>query len=132
MFVRRTSARQRFFLAGESIRASGIYRASHNSHRGSHEVTLLRDEAFPPCEVCGDDVRFERVRTLNDTCDIRIRLYKLPHVIGETPARAASGPREMAVIERERAKKAREESQRLRREAEFVWEKAEQWFQHTS
>src|SRR5205823_14692211 len=38
MFVRRTSARQRFFLAGESIRASGIYRASHNSHRGSHEV----------------------------------------------------------------------------------------------
>ena len=132
MFVHRTSARQRFFLAGESIRASGIYRASHNSHRGSHEVTLLRDEAFPPCEACGDDVRFERVRTLNDTCDIRIRLYKLPHVIGETRVRAASGPREMAVIERERAKKAREESQRLRREAEFVSKKAEQWFQHTS
>ncbi len=73
-----------FFRVGETVQYDGIYRAYHNAHRTSHEVTLLAGETFPPCTKCRHDVHFELVRspgvTVNDLdFDFRIRLYELPH-----------------------------------------------------
>jgi hypothetical protein len=42
----------------EQVPVSGVYRVDHNSHRDSHEVTLLEGEIFPTCAVCEDRVRF--------------------------------------------------------------------------
>lgn len=73
--------KQPFFHPGEAILESGIYRVYHAGHRLPHEVTLLRNERFPPCIKCRDSVSFELVRgipTLEDR-DFRIRLYVIPH-----------------------------------------------------
>jgi hypothetical protein len=142
MHVRDTSTdlpRQPFLRSGDAIRESGIYRVFHNSHRGSHEVTLLRDEVFPPCERCGDDVRFERLRTLNESSSLRIRLYKLPHVIAAEGDQWDGGARtfidrcatrQMAAMQRVLAKKTRAEAQRLRRVSHVTREKmGRRWLQ---
>jgi len=76
-----------YFRVGESVPSDGIYRAYHNSHRLSHEVTLLTGETFPPCVKCGTDVHFELLReverAVNDPdFDFRIKLYELPHPAG--------------------------------------------------
>lgn len=73
-----------YFRVGETVCNDGIYRAYHNSHRLSHEVTLLAGETFPPCTKCRFDVHFELVREvmrpLNDPdFDFKIRLYEIPH-----------------------------------------------------
>ena len=77
-------APQPYFRVGETVTMDGIYRAYHNSHRLSHEVTLLAGEVFPPCVKCGFDVHFELLREvvhhINDPdFDFKIRLYQLPH-----------------------------------------------------
>ena len=73
-----------YFRVGEAVPSDGIYRAHHNGHRLSHEVTLLAGEAFPPCVKCATDVHFELLREVarprNDPdFDFHIRLYELPH-----------------------------------------------------
>jgi hypothetical protein len=73
-----------YFRVGESVPSDGIYRAYHNSHRLSHEVTLLTGETFPPCVRCGTDVHFELLRevkrAVNDPdFDFKIKLYEIPH-----------------------------------------------------
>lgn len=45
---------------------SGVYRVYHDSHRLMHEATLLAGDVFPLCRRCGDQVRFELVRSLRD------------------------------------------------------------------
>lgn len=70
------------FRVGEAIPASGIYRIFHLAHRSSHDVTLLKDEKFPPCNKCGDKVYFELVREvpeLNRDYDFKVRLFEVPH-----------------------------------------------------
>src|SRR5579864_3567346 len=73
---------QRVFRAGVRILESGIYRVHHRDHRPCHEVTLLRNEIFPPCQKCGESVYFELIRTYPalDHRDFRIRLYSIPHL----------------------------------------------------
>jgi hypothetical protein len=49
--------------AGEKVKKSGIYRASHkDEHVGDHEVTCMSGRAFPSCVECGDGVRFVLVK----------------------------------------------------------------------
>jgi len=77
-----------YFRVDETVCVDGIYRAYHNEHRLSHEVTLLAGEVFPPCVQCNYDVHFELVRevfqAINDPdFDFKIRIYQLPHPAAE-------------------------------------------------
>ena len=70
------------FHPGQAIRTSGIYRVFHSLHRVSHEVTLLKGEQFPPCNRCGDQVRFElerEVSHIDSDYHFRVRLFQIPH-----------------------------------------------------
>ena len=71
------------FRVGEVIPASGIYDVLHSDHRVRHDVTLLKDEKFPPCNKCGANVYFELVREapkLNqEHYDFKVRLFEIPH-----------------------------------------------------
>jgi hypothetical protein len=72
--------KQPTFRTGEPIAESGIYRVIHKAHRLPHEVTLLRDQVFPRCAKCRDEVKFEIVRTVSEPLnhqDFRIYLYEL-------------------------------------------------------
>ena len=89
--------RPRYFSVGETVCYDGIYRAYHNSHRTSHEVTLIAGETFPPCVQCGFDVHFELLREVaEDVRDLdfsfRIHLYQIPH----PPAEEADEERKTA------------------------------------
>lgn len=54
------------FRPGESVSHSGIYRVYHDSHRLMHEAALRATDIFPRCKQCGDQVRFELLRALQD------------------------------------------------------------------
>ncbi len=73
---------QPVFRAGARIPQSGIYRVHHRDHRTCHELTLLRNEMFPPCQKCGESVFFELTRSYPELehNDFRIRLYSIPHL----------------------------------------------------
>lgn len=50
--------------AGELVRETGIYEVIHDQHhRTAHEVVLLNGDSFPPCDTCGERVRFRLIRT---------------------------------------------------------------------
>lgn len=71
------------FRTGEKISQSGIYRVIHRKHRLPHEVTLLRDQHFPRCARCQDNVKFQLVRgaqifEVEHEFSTRICLYELP------------------------------------------------------
>jgi hypothetical protein len=52
------------FRAGEKVKQSGIYEVIHDAdHRAAHDVVMLADDVFPPCETCAERVRFQLVRT---------------------------------------------------------------------
>jgi hypothetical protein len=75
-----------FFRVGEPIPQSGIYRVFHAEHRNSHDVVLVRGEAFPRCSACGDNVHFELLEAApqidadENFRDFRSRkLFELPH-----------------------------------------------------
>jgi hypothetical protein len=83
--IRPNPSRQEFgpaYRFGDSIPASGIYRAIHEDHRLAHEVTLAAGDLFPRCKKCADQVQFvllqESPAALHDR-DFRIRLYEIPH-----------------------------------------------------
>ena len=47
------------FKPGEECPISGVYRVVHDpAHTKEHEVTCVFREKFPPCNNCGDQVRF--------------------------------------------------------------------------
>lgn len=72
--------KQSTFRTGEPIAESGIYRVIHKAHRLPHEVTLLRDQVFPRCAKCREEVRFELVRAVSERLnhqDFRVYLYEL-------------------------------------------------------
>ncbi|MBV9087610.1 MAG: hypothetical protein JOY79_09010 [Acidobacteriaceae bacterium] len=72
-----------YFRPGEVVALSGIYRAHHQGHRFSHEVTLVAgDQQFPPCSKCKDAVKFELLRAapnITRESGFRITLYQLSH-----------------------------------------------------
>lgn len=52
------------FKPGDPVAESGIYEVIHgNAHRASHDVVLLKDDPFPECDSCGEEVRFRLIRT---------------------------------------------------------------------
>jgi len=72
--------KQPTFRTGEPITESGIYRVIHEAHRLPHEVTLLKDQVFPRCAKCRNEVKFELVRAVSERLnhqDFRIYLYEL-------------------------------------------------------
>jgi hypothetical protein len=54
------------YKPSQAVPISGVYRVEHNGHREAHEATLLRGEIFPPCAVCGTQVRFTLKHRAND------------------------------------------------------------------
>jgi hypothetical protein len=50
------------YKAGDAIPTTGIYSVSHGEHRGPHQVVLLLNDNFPPCEICSTDVRYRLVQ----------------------------------------------------------------------
>jgi hypothetical protein len=54
------------FKPGQIVPRSGVYRVYHDSHRLMHEAALLVNELFPCCRQCGDQVKFELLRSLRD------------------------------------------------------------------
>lgn len=65
---------------GEPIAESGIYRVIHMAHCPPHEITLLKDQVFPRCAKCRDEVKFELVRAVSERLnhqDFRIYLCEL-------------------------------------------------------
>jgi hypothetical protein len=51
------------FKPGDICRRSGIYRVDHDAeHTEEHEVTVVYDKKFPPCNHCGDHPRFTLLR----------------------------------------------------------------------
>jgi hypothetical protein len=54
----------RRYKPGEPVRQSGIYEIIHHGdHRAAHDVVMIRGDHFPPCEACGEQVRFRLIRT---------------------------------------------------------------------
>jgi hypothetical protein len=48
------------FKPGQICPQSGIYTVIHDPvHRQSHEVTCVNGKKFPPCNHCGEHVRFK-------------------------------------------------------------------------
>ena len=60
----------------------------HSQHRLPHEITLLKDQTFPPCSQCDQVVQFELVMGVKDAAlmPYRIVLHRLP-VMEEEPER---------------------------------------------
>ncbi len=54
------------FKPGETVRASGAYRAEHDAHQLMHTVSLVQKSYFPRCRQCLTDVRFQLVRPASD------------------------------------------------------------------
>jgi hypothetical protein len=47
------------FKPGEKVPQSGIYDVLHDrNHYQRHQVTCVHGEPFPPCNHCGNGVRF--------------------------------------------------------------------------
>jgi hypothetical protein len=71
------------FRTGEKIMRSGIYQVIHRKHRVPHEVTLLKNQIFPRCAKCHDQVKFRLVRgaklpEVETEFSTHIYLYELP------------------------------------------------------
>jgi hypothetical protein len=51
------------FKPGDKITKSGIYSVAHEGkHTDAHEATCIAGKTFPPCDECGDGVRFALVK----------------------------------------------------------------------
>ena len=69
------------FNTGQFVPESGIYRVTHAKHRLPHEVTLLKDQLFPRCAKCAEQVTFEALQ-LAPLAERRgqVIVYELPEV----------------------------------------------------
>jgi len=78
------------FRTGQEIQQSGIYKVTHEEHRLPHEVTLIRNEIFPPCCKCKNEVLFELLRSVNVDWG-RIVLNELPVLIDKKDLEEENG-----------------------------------------
>ncbi len=52
------------FLSGQPVPESGIYEVIHHrEHRLAHDVLMHGGDIFPPCDQCGQEVRFRLIRS---------------------------------------------------------------------
>ena len=58
---------QATFKPGDVVHCSGIYKVHHMHHRLDHSVTILKDERFPVCRRCGEQVQFTLERTVSES-----------------------------------------------------------------
>jgi hypothetical protein len=64
------------FKAGDKVKKSGVYSVVHDgAHVKAHDVTCLAGKVFPPCDECGDAVRFHLVRHAQNV--LRHDLFKI-------------------------------------------------------
>lgn len=55
------------YKPGEEVKISGVYRVAHDAHHvGEHDVTCVLGNKFPPCNYCGQHVRFLLARPAQD------------------------------------------------------------------
>jgi hypothetical protein len=48
------------YKPGDKVPASGIYDVLHDSeHTERHQVTVIYGKIFPPCNHCGNKVRYK-------------------------------------------------------------------------
>ncbi|HZY96215.1 MAG TPA: hypothetical protein VFE35_03850 [Candidatus Cybelea sp.] len=53
----------KIYKPGDTVEASGIYKVTHDpNHTEEHEVTVIYQSKFPPCNKCGQHPRFRAVR----------------------------------------------------------------------
>ncbi|HTW83950.1 MAG TPA: hypothetical protein VMD91_07785 [Candidatus Sulfotelmatobacter sp.] len=58
-----TEVMGKVFKPGDKVEASGIYKVTHDpAHTQEHDVTVIYDKKFPPCNKCGNRPRFKAVR----------------------------------------------------------------------
>jgi len=48
------------FSPNSEVPEDGIFWVHHYQHREAHLVQISRGEQFPPCQKCGERVRYER------------------------------------------------------------------------
>jgi hypothetical protein len=52
------------YLSGQPVPESGIYEVIHDrGHRSAHDVLMHGRDFFPPCDQCGEKVRFKLIRS---------------------------------------------------------------------
>ncbi len=68
------------FKSGQVIPESGVYRAHHLNHRGTHEVTLIAGYPFPECSRCREFVEFEMLESAPHLSD---KTSPVVHIIGQ-------------------------------------------------
>jgi len=44
---------------GKFVARSGVYCIFHAGHKNPHSILFLQGDYFPPCQECGDKVRFK-------------------------------------------------------------------------
>ena len=78
------------YRTGDTVPETGVYRVTHTAHRLPHEAVLVRDERFPRCAKCRDEVLFELAYAAPDLFDrFRYRVYELPVAEDEPTANSA-------------------------------------------
>jgi hypothetical protein len=60
-------------VAGAICVQSGIYQVIHSAHRMAHKVLVRAGDQFPPCNGCGDAVRFRLVKPVSEPSRMRAK-----------------------------------------------------------
>ncbi|MFL6387241.1 MAG: hypothetical protein ACJ71U_07110 [Terriglobales bacterium] len=60
-------------VAGAICGHSGIYQVIHREHRMAHKVLVRAGDQFPPCNQCGDAVRFRLVKLVAESSPTRAK-----------------------------------------------------------
>jgi hypothetical protein len=72
------------YRSGLAIPRTGIYTVRHKQHRLPHQVTLLKDQVFPPCAQCNQAVEFELLMGIDDLAmslsPFRVTLHQIPEL----------------------------------------------------
>jgi hypothetical protein len=77
------------YCTGDTVPETGIYRVIHNLHRLPHEAVLAKDEKFPRCAKCSNEVLFELAYAAPDLFHrLKYHVYELP--VTEDDAKADS------------------------------------------
>ncbi len=83
--------RPKGYATGDIAPVTGIYRVVHNAHRLPHEVMIRRNDNFPCCAKCCDDVLFDLVHATPDLYQHEgYRIYELPVQDDATEAEATT------------------------------------------
>jgi hypothetical protein len=72
--MKRAQIEEATLVSGGIVPRSGTYRARH-THPRTGAVTLLKGNLFPPCDVCGQAVRYDIVNWVShESASARFRL----------------------------------------------------------